>query len=59
VRLQDLCPARGVPALKIGTTDDVGATDDAGPALDIAGVGALPLSELRHVVDTTLPLRFA
>ncbi|MEE6281873.1 phosphoribosylformylglycinamidine synthase subunit PurL [Georgenia sp. MJ170] len=53
VRLQDLCTARGVPALKIGTTDDAGTT------LDIAGVGALPLPELRHVVDTTLPQRFA
>ncbi|HLS74702.1 MAG TPA: phosphoribosylformylglycinamidine synthase subunit PurL [Actinomycetaceae bacterium] len=57
VHLQDLCTARGVPLLRIGTTDDAGPETDQ-PALDIAGVGTFPLSELRAVSEATLPARF-
>ncbi len=59
VHLQDLCTARGVPLLRIGTTDDTGPESlDGRPALDIDGVGALPLSQLREVAEATLPAHF-
>ncbi|WP_324649355.1 phosphoribosylformylglycinamidine synthase subunit PurL [Georgenia sp. H159] len=59
VHLQDLCTARGVPLLRIGTTDDTGPeSTDGRPVLDIDGVGTLPLSELREVADATLPAHF-
>jgi len=59
VHLQDLCTARGVPLLRIGTTDDTGPESlDGRPVLDIDGVGPLPLEELREVAEATLPAHF-
>ena len=59
VHLQDLCTARGVPLLRIGTTDDTGPESlDGRPVLDIADVGTFSLDELREVAEATLPARF-
>ena len=59
VHLQDLCTARGVPLLRIGTTDDTGPESLEGqPVLDIEGVGTFPLAELREAAAATLPAHF-
>lgn len=59
VHLQDLCTARGVALLRIGTTDDTGPESHEGrPVLDIENVGTLPLSELREAATATLPAYF-
>ncbi len=59
VHLQDLCTARGVALLRIGTTDDTGPESlDGRPVLDSDGVGTLPLDELRQVAEATLPAHF-
>ncbi|PYF98414.1 phosphoribosylformylglycinamidine synthase subunit II [Georgenia satyanarayanai] len=59
VHLQDLCTARGVALLRIGTTDDTGPESHEGrPVLDIEGVGTFPLSELREAATAPLPSHF-
>ncbi|HEV7208916.1 MAG TPA: phosphoribosylformylglycinamidine synthase subunit PurL [Mycobacteriales bacterium] len=49
-RLLDLCTANGLPARRIGTV--------GGSSLDIDGVGAIDLDELRAAHEGTLPARF-
>lgn len=69
VRLQDLCTARGVPALRLGETAEActpGAgtpADDAdhthAAAVEVRGLFTLPLAEARAVWEATLPALFA
>ncbi|MDO8105889.1 phosphoribosylformylglycinamidine synthase subunit PurL [Isoptericola sp. b441] len=62
VRFQDLCTARGVPALAIGVTDEVDpdAPDGAdGPALVVDGLFRVPLADLVEASRRTLPAHFA
>jgi len=60
VRLVDLCTARGVPALRLGVTDDAkGGDAHTGPSLDVAGQFDVPLAELAQAHAATLPGRFA
>ncbi len=58
VRLVDLCTARGVPALRIGVTDDA-AGSDAAPALVVTGLLDVGLDELRLAHVGTLRALFA
>lgn len=60
VRFVDMCTGRGVPALRIGVTDDApaGPDDDGGPVLDVAGTFTVPLAELAEVHAAPLPERF-
>lgn len=65
VRFVDLCVARGVPALRIGTTADVPAdvaggagAEDEGPALVVENLFTIPLDEAREVFEGTLPRHF-
>jgi phosphoribosylformylglycinamidine synthase len=51
VRFTDMCTARGFPHLRIGVTDGEGP--DA--QLDVQGLFAVPLSELREAWSGTLP----
>jgi phosphoribosylformylglycinamidine synthase len=51
VRFTDMCTARGFPHARIGVTDGTGP--DA--ALDVQGLFALPLEELRAAWSGTLP----
>ncbi|MGN6331616.1 MAG: phosphoribosylformylglycinamidine synthase subunit PurL [Motilibacteraceae bacterium] len=51
VRFTDMCTARRFPHLRIGVTD--GAGEDA--VLDVQGLFAVPLSELRAAHEGTLP----
>ncbi len=64
VRFTDLCTARGVPALRIGVTDDAagdvrgeGAGD--GPALELDGLFSIPLAECAAAAEATLTRHFA
>lgn len=69
VRLQDLCTARGVPALRLGETaeactpgagtpaDDTDHTHAA--AVEVRGMFTLPLDEARVTWERTLPALFA
>jgi phosphoribosylformylglycinamidine synthase len=57
VRFLDSCVARAVRATRIGVTDD--EEGDDGQALTVAGVGRLPLAELRAASQGTLPRAFA
>ncbi|NSC22935.1 phosphoribosylformylglycinamidine synthase subunit PurL [Streptomyces albus subsp. chlorinus] len=50
VRFTDMCAARGMPAARIGVVD--------GEALEIQGQFTLPLDELRHAHEATLPALF-
>ncbi|MBO9554866.1 phosphoribosylformylglycinamidine synthase subunit PurL [Cellulomonas sp.] len=69
VRFADLCTARGVPVLRLGETAEsctpgAGApVDDAdhehGPAVEVAGLFTLPLTEARAAWEDTLPRWFA
>jgi phosphoribosylformylglycinamidine synthase len=63
VRFVDLCTARGVPALRIGVTDDTGdleaPEDSQGPALTVEGLFRVPLAELDRAARATLPAHFA
>lgn len=52
VRFADVCTGRGVPALRIGTTDD------EADALAVRGLFAVPLAELAAARDATLPRHF-
>jgi len=56
VRLVDLCTARGVPALRIGVTDDTAG--DTGTALQVADLFTVGLSELTGAHTATLPGHF-
>ncbi len=62
VRFVDLCTARGVPALRIGVTDDVADPDAPehvrGPVLAVEGHFEVPLAELDRAAHETLPARF-
>ena len=59
MRFADLCVARGVPALKLGQTADVASDDEeAGPAVEVEGLFAIPLAEARDVFEATLPRHF-
>lgn len=62
VRFVDLCTARGVPALRIGTTDDAADDDEAGGAvgqlLSVEGLFRVPLGELAEATRATLPAQF-
>lgn len=53
VRFADVCTGRGVPALRIGVTDD------AGPALVVRGLFTVGLDELADAHRGTLPRYFA
>jgi phosphoribosylformylglycinamidine synthase len=62
VRFVDLCTARGVPALRIGVTDDVVADESEpghGAALEVEGLFRVSLAELGHAAAATLPQHFA
>jgi phosphoribosylformylglycinamidine synthase len=61
VRLVDLCTARGVPALRIGTTDDTDGDGGAGAgaALEVAGLFRVLVTDLAAVHAATLPGHFA
>ncbi len=50
-RLVALAAEHGVPVLRLGTT--------GGDALEVAGVGAFAISELRELREATLPRHFA
>ncbi|GAA4964792.1 phosphoribosylformylglycinamidine synthase subunit PurL [Kineococcus glutinatus] len=54
VRFTDMCTARGLAHLRVGVTEEVGA--DA--AVDVQGLFAVPLAELREAHTRTLPARF-
>ena len=54
VRLVDLCTARGVPAVRIGVTDDGGET----ATLDVVGRFTLSLAEIGEAHRATLPRLF-
>ena len=56
VRLVDLCTARGVPALRIGVTDDTAG--DTGTALQVADLFTVGLAELTGAHTATLPGHF-
>jgi len=56
VRLVDLCTARGVPALRIGVTDDTAG--DTGAALQVADLFTVGLAELTGAHTATLPDHF-
>jgi phosphoribosylformylglycinamidine synthase II len=62
VRFADLCTARGVPALRIGVTDDVADPDAPegaqGPVLAVDGQFEVTLAELDRATRETLPARF-
>ncbi len=59
VRFADLCVARGVPALKLGQTDEVASgEEESGPAVEIEGLFTIPLAEAREVFEATLPRHF-
>ncbi len=62
VRFVDLCTARGVPALRIGVTDDVAdpdAPDGAqGPVLAVDGHFEVLVADLDRAAHETLPARF-
>jgi phosphoribosylformylglycinamidine synthase len=51
-RWVDVLAVRGVPAVRIGVTDDTGV-------LEVQGQFTLPLDEARAVWDATLPARFS
>lgn len=51
VRFADLCTGRGVPALRLGTTDD-------GDELAVQGLFEVPLAELAAARSATLPRHF-
>ncbi|WP_432534760.1 phosphoribosylformylglycinamidine synthase subunit PurL [Kineococcus arenarius] len=55
VRFTDVCTARGLAHLRIGVTD---AVEGEAPALDLQGLFAVPLAELRAAHTATLPARF-
>ncbi|WP_432497227.1 phosphoribosylformylglycinamidine synthase subunit PurL [Kineococcus gypseus] len=55
VRFTDMCTARGLAHLRIGVTD---AAEGEEPALDVQGLFAVPLAELRAAHTATLPARF-
>ncbi len=52
LRFTDMCTARGLPWSKVGVVDP-----EAG-ALEIQGIGTLPLAELREAWEATLPALF-
>ena len=54
VRFTDMCTARGFPHARIGVTDGTGPE----AALDIQGLFAVPLSQLRTAWSRTLPDAF-
>ena len=58
VRLVDLCTARGVPALRIGGTDDAERQADAGPALEVTGLFDVSLADLELAHSGTLRALF-
>ncbi|MCB2174561.1 MAG: phosphoribosylformylglycinamidine synthase subunit PurL [Actinomycetales bacterium] len=62
VRFVDLCTARGVPALRIGVTDDVADPDAPegarGPVLAVEGQFEVLVTELDRASHETLPARF-
>ncbi|WP_432587311.1 phosphoribosylformylglycinamidine synthase subunit PurL [Streptomyces sp. HD1123-B1] len=47
VRFNDMCGARGLPAVRIGVVD--------GDAIDVQGQFSLPLAELREAYEATIP----
>ncbi|MBL1096022.1 phosphoribosylformylglycinamidine synthase subunit PurL [Streptomyces coffeae] len=47
VRFNDMCGARGLPAVRIGVVD--------GDAIDVQGQFSLPLAELRDAYEATIP----
>ncbi len=51
VRFTDMCTARALPMVRIGVT--------TGDALEIQGIGAFGVDELRALREGTLPARFA
>lgn len=62
VRFVDVCTGRRVPALRIGVTDDTGPAEVGsadGPALVVADLFAVPLTELAAANRGTLRARFA
>lgn len=62
VRFVDLCTARGVPALRIGVTDDVADADAPegarGPVLAVEGQFEVLVADLDRAARETLPTRF-
>ena len=62
VRFVDLCTARGVPALRIGVTDDVADPDAPGgaqgPVLAVDGHFEVLVADLDRAAHRTLPARF-
>jgi phosphoribosylformylglycinamidine synthase len=63
VRFGDLCTARGVPALRLGVTDDVAdeagaAGAEAGAVLEVEGLFRVPVAELVEAARGTLPAHF-
>ena len=58
VRLVDLCTARGVPALRIGGTDDAERHPDAGAAFEVTGLFDVSLADLELAHAGTLRALF-
>lgn len=68
VRFGDLCTARGVPALRLGVTDDVaddagvgagsGTAAGAGAVFEVEGLFRVPVAELVEAARATLPAHF-
>jgi phosphoribosylformylglycinamidine synthase len=56
VKFRGLCEGRGYPVLRIGVTDS--AADGDAPALEVQGLFAVPLTELRDLSLATLPAAF-
>jgi phosphoribosylformylglycinamidine synthase len=52
VRFIDMCTARRFPHVRLGVVDDGGAE---GPALDVQGLFAVPVAQLRAVRGGTIP----
>ncbi|MEU8825914.1 phosphoribosylformylglycinamidine synthase subunit PurL [Streptomyces sp. NPDC048636] len=51
IRFNDMCGARGLPAVRIGVVD--------GDAIDVQGQFSLPLAELREAYEATIPALLA
>ncbi|HEX6232750.1 MAG TPA: phosphoribosylformylglycinamidine synthase subunit PurL [Jiangellaceae bacterium] len=54
-RFTTMCSTRGFPHVRIGEVGDGG---NAGPALSVDGLFSVPLDDVRHAAEATIPGRF-